>query len=339
MSGFPMNIKPLYRKISLAEIDQKDQTYSLTPAYDELPSLPENADSLALRTITRPPLVLEKTSTKHQIITGRRLLEDISREAGSHACYCLVIPGETEPVKLLALALEDILASRPPSAAEQAICWQKAIAWSGEEKAKNVFGGRLVLANRFSGDKLTALAGLGDKTLAALHQGTLDLKVAFRLIDLEENDRDCLFEIIQMLLLSNSNQRKLLDLCNELHRRNNTAINEILSGDECNSIINHPEANPPQKTAMLMKWLRDCCLPRLTGTEAEFRKFIGKLAPPKGISINHAPSFENDTLSLTVQYNNREEFLESWPTIKDSFTSKKKQREHRPAVIEAPRDR
>jgi len=313
-----MNIKAKYLKISLSEIDLENRTYSLTPSCSDIYSNLED-DQLDLRAITHPPLVLEKTHTKYLIITGRQIIYDISNKEASHSCQCLVIPKETEPEKILALALEDILVFRQVSAAEQAICWHKAVKWFGEERAKNVFADRLSLLNKYSESRLTALAELGEKTLDALQQGNLDLKVAFRLVDLKGKDRNCLFEIIHILHLSNSNQKKLLDLCNELHHRNHISICEILSGDECINIINHPEANPPQKTAMLMKWLGECCYPRMTLAEAEFRKFIGKLDLPKGVSIDHALSFEDDTLSLTLDYRDQETLYRDWPKIKELF--------------------
>ncbi|MEN8143234.1 MAG: hypothetical protein ABFQ82_06505 [Thermodesulfobacteriota bacterium] len=321
-----MNIKAQYRKISINEIDQDDRTYSLTPISDWRPHSP-TGKALVCQAITRPPLVLEKKAAEYLIVTSRQLIYDLSRKTADHLCDCLVIPAETKPEEILALALEDILATRLPSVAEQATCWHKAIDWFGEKKAKELFGDRLTLASKLQGRKLATLAGLGDKNLEALHQGALDMKVAFRLVDLEEKDRNALLEVIHLLNLSNSNQRKLLDLCNELHRRKNVSISEILSDDEFNDIIDHPEANPPQKTAMLMKRLRDCCFPRLRETETEFRKFIGKLNPPKGVSINHSPSFENDAITLTVNYSNREEFSESWPTMKKSLPNRKKQAE------------
>ena len=322
MPGVPMNIKALYRKISFSEIDLDDQTYSLAPPGSAIPAGMET-NSITRQAVVHPPLLIEE-GKGHLVVAGRKLINYLSHETESDSCYCLVIPAASEPEEVLALALENILHSRPASAIEQAICWHKAVGCLGESEAKKMFGTRLPLLSRFPGNKLSALADLEDNILAAVHQEHLALKIAFRLIDLERDDRNRLFEIINLLQLSSSNQRKLFDLCLELQRRTEQPIIEVLSGSECHGILNHPEANPPQKTAMLMTWLRESCFPRLSKAETEFRKFVGKLNPPKGVTIAHTTSFENEALSLTVVYKTREELSESWLALKDIFTAKKK---------------
>lgn len=317
-----MNIKALYRKISFSEIDLDDQTYSLAPPDSRIPAEHEAA-AITRQAVVHPPLLIEK-GNGHLIVTGRKLINYLRHETGSDSCYCLVIPADSEPEEVLALSLENILHSRPASAIEQAICWHKAAGYLGEGEAKKMFRTRLPLLSSFPGNKLSALADLEDNILAAVHQERLAFKIAFRLIDLEQDDRNRLFEIMTLLQLSSSNQRKLFDLCLELQRRTEQPISEVLATPECHSILNHPEANPPQKTAMLMTWLRESCFPRLSKAETEFRKFVGKLNPPKGVTIAHTTSFENDALSLTVVYKTREELSESWPALKDIFTAKKK---------------
>ena len=80
-------------------------------------------------------------------------------------------------------------------------------------------------------------------------------------------------------------------------------------------ILNHPEANPPQKAANLMATLTAKRYPRLTEAEKNFQQFTDSLRLPKNATLSHAPAFEKDTVTLTISFKNQEDLLKSWQFI------------------------
>ncbi len=310
-----MSIKTIYQKIPLAKIDMADRFFSLSPTPEN--QLPDQLRaSIESYGIIHPPLLLQ-TDRSYIVVTGRQRLIAAADVLEQDYCDCLVLPPETTPAMALALALEEIQTSRHTSPVEQAKCWQKAVELLGEEKAKVEFGCRLEITGKLSPSGPAKLLDLGDELLTALHAGDLKLKIASRLIDIDQEGITELFSIITLLRLSHSNQRKLIDQCRELSKRHNRTIIEILAAPECREIIKEPLANPPQSTAMLMNWLSSQCHPRLSEAENDHRSFIKRMDLPTGVSIAHAQSFEKDTLKMSIEFKDRQDLEEKWPALKE----------------------
>jgi ParB family chromosome partitioning protein len=319
-----MNIKPLYQKISLVQIDPEDLTFNLAPfGLEEISD--QLRDSISRCGIIHPPLLTPKGQGKFAIVAGRRRLLAARQVLNNEFCDCLILPVETPPAILLTVALQDILRTRPATPLEKAICWQKAVDFLGKDIAEEKFGPQLELTRQLNPARLEKILTLDSEMQESLHQGGLELKTIFKLIDLDQDDRDALFKIISKLRLSSSNQRKLVDHCLELHRRRNRQIAAILSEAECLEIINHVEANPPQKATMLMNWLTGQCYPRLTEAKKEFRSFVGQLKLPKGVTLEHTPSFEKDNLKMTIDFKDRLQLTEKWPIIRQAIVDDKEE--------------
>ncbi len=315
-----MNIKPLYQKICLTQIDLEDLTFNLTPIGLEGISA-RLRDSVSRCGIIHPPLLTPKDHDKFTIVAGRQRLLAAHQILADNFCDCLILPTETPPAILLTVALQDIMLNRPASPLEKAICWQKAVDFLGRDIAEEEFAPQLELTRQLNPARLEKILALDDEIQESLHQGSLELKTIFKLIDLAPADREALFRIIKQLRLSSSNQRKLIEHCQELHRRQNRQITAILAEPECLEIINHNEANPPQKTAMLMIWLTGQCYPRLTGASQEFRSLIGQLKLPKGVTLEHSPSFEKDNLQMTIDFKDQRQLTEKWPAIRQAIVN------------------
>lgn len=316
-----MNIKPLYQKISLQQIDLQDLTFNLTPITDDKISA-QLRNSILRCGLIHPPLLIPNVNGTHTLIAGRQRLLATHRILARDSFEVLVLPAETPPATLLTMALQDILLTRPATPVEKALCWQKAVDFLGEDIAEKDFWPQLELSRQLNPAKLEKIAGLEHEIQLALHHGLLELKTTLKLINLGQADRKALFQIIIKLRPSSSNQRKLVDYCLELHHRQRRPVADILAEVDCAEIINHPEANPPQKTTMLMNWLTGLCYPRLTEAEKEFRSFAGQLQLPKGVALDHITSFEQDTIRMTIEFSAREQLAAQWPDIRAALLAK-----------------
>jgi hypothetical protein len=79
-----------------------------------------------------------------------------------------------------------------------------------------------------------------------------------------------------------------------------------LDSREGREIIEAPGNNPSQQSAKLMRWLSGLRYPRLASAEKDYRDFVAGLDLPAGVTLEHAPSFERDTLRLTIEFRNRQ---------------------------------
>ena len=305
---------PTFRSslINLQHINFQDFSNSLTPEEAREPSTALLA-SIARTGILHPPILREQGRTRMEIVTGRRRLLAAQQTQHSISTICLVLPAEA-----LALNLEDTLLRGDITVVEQAIFFQKILDHLNEDEAARRFLPALGLEpHRHHLHNLLQLLGLEEHLLGAVHEGRLHDGVARELLALNFTDRLSLYEVMEMLSLSVSNQKKITTACRELAARHNTSIMGLLCQPQVREILNPRETNIPQKTARLMQWLTEQRFPRLAAAEQEFRSFAAALKLPSAVALTHSPSFEQDQVQLSIPFADRKELRRVWPLIAD----------------------
>jgi hypothetical protein len=319
-----MRPKPLaIKRIALKQIDRDDHSFSLMP-FEEEPSMVLTRH-IARIGILHPPIVKEAGAGTYLIVAGRkrlRIVGDLLKQAG---CDCLVVPAEFDTLSTLALALDEALLSGPVSPLARAVFFKKALALCPPEEAARRFLPLFGLApHPFHLPRIATLAALEQPLALALHHGQLDEKTAQAMTELSFRDRLALFDLIDTLQLSVSNQRKIIAICHDLAKRLDTSIHAILAGPELKELIDHPEANPPQKAAQVMRYLGQRHAPDLTAAEKAFTELTRQFNPPSGVSIGHAPAFEKDEVTLTATFADQASLAKVWPAIKAALAASAK---------------
>lgn len=311
-----MRAKPLaIKRILLKQIDRDDHSFSLMPFEDE-PSMTLTRH-IARVGILHPPLVKERGAGSYLIVAGRKRIRIIGDLLKQTSCDCLVVPAELDPLATLALALEETLVSGAISPLAKAVFFKKALELCPAEEAARRFLPLFGLApHPFHLSRIVAMASLEQPLALALHQGRLDEKTAQAMADLSFRDRLALFDLIDTLQLSVSNQRKIIAIGQDLAKRLGTSIHAILAGKELKALIDHTEANLPQKAAQVMRHLGQRHAPDLTAAEQEFTELTRQLNPPPGVTITHSPAFERDEVTLSVTFPDQATLAKVWPTIK-----------------------
>ena len=311
-----MNLVLTFKDISLAHIDFEDFSYSISPDRDITPDDTLNT-SIGRYGILHPPLVRKNNSGLYTIITGRKRLLTFRSLHTENMCSCLVIPDQIPEIDVFHVLLEEIQLSRQLTMVEKAIFLQKATAITDEIHIIQEFLPRLGLAPKsFSIQQALTLFDLEDQILHGIHHGQIHESVAHDLMALSAQDRMALFEIITSLRLSGSYQKKLLSICRDLASRGNTSIAVLLNNEEVHDILHHQEANPPQKTKNLMSWLSRKHMPRYRQAAEEFRRLITAMQLPQNVSIAHTPFFEDDSMTLSITYPNRNSLQHAWEKIR-----------------------
>jgi len=312
----------LFSRIPIKYIDFTDNTFNLKPDnYSQ--DIPESLkNSIQRAGILHPPIVKERTPSSFQIITGKhRLLSAIATEQTS--CNCYKAHPNISANEALDISLEDTILTHPLSAIEEGQYFKKSIRSLSIEKAAVVYS-RITNGSisSFQIKQKLKLLELEDPIQSAVHEKLLEEKVALEMSKMSFIDRMTLFEIITMLQLSVSNQKKLTISCLELAGRMKASLHDILSGDDIQQILTHQESNQPQKTSQLMELIYKKRFPRLTEEENAFHKFASGLHLPNNISLSHSPSFEKDTIEMDITFSNREECMRVWQNIANHCKSK-----------------
>jgi hypothetical protein len=307
-----LNVKNIF----LSQIDFEAFDYSLSPERDVAPA-ETLYKSIARHGILHLPIVRECNSDLHTIVAGRKRLLALRSLHTETACTCLVISRQVPEIDIFSLLLDEIQLTRPLTMVEKAIFLHKTTAIADARQIISEFLPRLGLApHSFSLQQTLKLLDLEDPVLRCLHHGQISETVAHDLILMAARDRMALVAIIVSLRLSFSNQKKLLIMCRELAGRDNTSIATLLDNDEVQGILQHQDANPPQKTKNLMLWLSRRHMPRCGQAAEEFNRFITAMRLPQNASVEHTPFFEDDSMTLSITFPNRESLQHAWEKIR-----------------------
>lgn len=314
-----MNRYATHRYLDISCIDFDDFSYCLSPGREVAP---DNllTESIARHGIIHPPIVKETLSGSHAVVSGRRrLLAFRSLIPRENSCCCMIFSADAPEAVIFSVLLEEILSRRQLTPIEKALFLQKTSAFLDENAITENFLARLGLP-RDAGQILLGkiLLDLEEILVQAVHRGDLPESTARELIPLAASDRLAVYEIISTLHLGINYQRKLLTVCRELADREERTIASLLKDTDIQKIISHRDANPPQKAKNLMGHLMRRYKPRISQAEAEFNRMAASLQLPKNISLGHAPSFEDDSLTLTITIPDNKSLPELIRIIKDA---------------------
>jgi ParB family chromosome partitioning protein len=309
------------KHIPLSQIDFADTTYTLLPFADDQED-PMLRGSIARAGLLHPPILKENRNAAFQIVAGRKRLHILRDTFAVQECVCIILPRDLDRIATYSVLLEETLLTRPLTPVEKAVFFTHILRDIDSKQAARQYLPRFGLApNPYHIERLLSLLDLEEPLLVKLHHGMLSEKTAVELTRISFRDRMALFETIDQLQLSVGKQQQLLLACKELSGRTRTAIADILSCPEVTGILNHPQANPPQKSSQLMAWLTRQRFPHLTAAENKFKSFTDNLGLPPGAVLSHALSFEKDAVTLSLRFTDETDFLKTWQQIKTCFTN------------------
>ena len=309
------------KSLDTSLIDFDDFSYSISPDREII--LEDSvAKSIAMYGILHPPLIVQKTNTKsYVIVAGRkRLFACRTFFPDEKSCCCMIIPAQMPELDIFSILLEEILTSRKLTPIEKAIFLQKISPLADKKHIAKKFLPRLNLPpDPFYIKQSVMLLDLEEPIIHAIHQGLITEKITGEIASLSAEDRLAVFHIISSLHPSASNQKKLIDICRELASRENSTIAAILENKDARDILNHQEANPPQKTKNLMNWLSRKHMPRSSSAADEFKRFAASMHLPENVSLTHTPFFEDDSVTLSINFSNRKPVQNVWKKIKNEI--------------------
>ncbi|MDD5758292.1 MAG: ParB N-terminal domain-containing protein [Desulfobulbaceae bacterium] len=302
------------KSIPVKLIDREDMRFSLLPF--DIPPGKELLEQISKIGILHPPLIKATASGAFQIVAGRKRLQIINELMKQSSCDCLIIPEEFDALATLELSLRESLLGGPISPLAKATFFKKALALCPMDEAAHRFLPLLKMSpHPYLLQQIVSLTSLEEPLALALHEGRLDEKTALALSNLSFRDRFALFEMVDTLQLSVSNQRKITAICQDLAKRQESSIHALLSLGELKEIIDYQESNLPQKTARVMRFLSEKHAPNLAAAEKKFAETNNRLNLPKGLSLSHTQSFEKDELTLSATFADQAAFDKAWPAL------------------------
>ncbi len=294
--------------IPVEQIDSTDSFYS-HPTCDASPSecLRRSISACGIGT----PLVLEPAGTRRfRIVDGFRRYQ-VALELGYREIPGTLVSGNPTDHFLLAIALNS--AHRNWSEldlAELVVRLEREFGLTRERVTSKV--GPLV-DRPLQGEVLIRLERLGSlpDRLREAARGRLTSSAALSLAKLPEEDWLFLIEVVENLQLGQNKQREILELFEELVRREEVRAAEIWERSGAGAIAQSSELSPSDRFQGVKRALWRLRFPTLSRHEARFQELTRGMKLPRGVGVHTPPFFEGDRLEIRLRPASQAELREA----------------------------
>ena len=317
---------PCYRQVRIQDIDLDNRSYSLNP-FCQTPeqSLVQSIDSFG---ILHPPLLLEKQGGIFIALSGKKRIKaylqtcntasNCQQEQNGNYITALIFTEnkEEKPNKnlLFTTLLQHQLLGGPLALIEQAIFFQKATQVLEKQELLSFLPLLGLKPKPHIPGELISLLDLAPSVQQGIHEGRISQRSGKKLSRFSSTDQQKIADIIYTYQLGGSKQQKIVERFFQLTKREQVSVEELLGswGEK----VREKNLNGPQKAASLLRWLDQQYQPRMTEAEEEFKKFSSQLQIPTGVRVDHSPSFEEEQVTLSMNFRSKKELARIWPQIK-----------------------
>jgi ParB family chromosome partitioning protein len=256
-----------------------------------------------------PPWLWAKEDGKYVIVDGFKRLHWL-KEKARERLECFVFPEKTDPAQLLLRRIEAKLLG-PLNMAEKAqIIFKLAGILEHEEILTTFFPVLNIPPRPDSIEKWCRLAAGSEGLLEAIAVEDIGERPALELIDWEEGAPKEAISILRTLRCSVSIQMEILERVTEVALGQNKRRSEILSNEEIQQIVHHPQYNHRQKTQLLRNLLYRWRFPRLKTREERFEQELAEARLPSSIRLIPPRFFEGEQWQLQISFQSPRELQE-----------------------------
>jgi ParB family chromosome partitioning protein len=293
-------------KIPLEQVNLLDETFSV----NFMPDLQRLRSSIEEMGLIQPVLLRER-SGRYQIVSGFRRISVIKELGSSEIESKVVGEKEMDEFQLFSLSLQENLTTRGFNAVEKAIGLEKLIHrfQIPPEKVIKTF---LPLFSLEPDEKILntylSLARMEDEIKKYVLKEEVSRTNIRRFGSLTPDDRMAILSLISRLKLGENRLREIFTLLEEISRRNQCAVREIVERPEIQAIVSQKELTPSQKTDRIKRVLMNLRYPRMHQMEEAFDKKRKDLNLPPHILLHHQPFFEGKGLRVEFQFETMEEY-------------------------------
>ncbi len=268
--------------------------------------------------ILHKPILLAREGDTFDILCGFKRLRFASSTAHQiESVECLVFAKDIEATTLLDTLLTDQSLSRPLSLAEKARFVEICCRFFNHQEIVSVYLDRLQLRKQISTiGELENILRQDPIIIAEIHSGRLQEKMVAELLRLPaSSDRIAMVHFIRDLALGESKQKRFFTYIRDLASRQDSPIARYLTSPPVSEILTHPVLNVPQKIQHLNMYLQQQLCPMHAKAEEDFTCRVRDLQLPPQCTISHSPSFEKDTITLSITFKNFTECANIAPHI------------------------
>lgn len=303
---FRMVEMKIIKKIPLQEIDLSDETFSVNFMPD-LQGLRSSIKAIGLI----QPVLLRKKEDQYQIVCGFRRIS-VLKELGIREVESRILgESERDELELFSISLHENLTSRGFNSVEKAIILYKLVHHFQIEPSA-VIQHYLPLFSLEPNEKILgtylSLAEMEDEIKRYVLKEEVSRSNIRQLATLSSDDQRSLLSLIVPLKLGENRLREMLTLLNEITRRDQVSLRNVIDRPEIQALLSQKELTPIQRTERVKRVLMDLRYPKIRRMEEEFEKNRKDLNMPSNLSLHHQPFFEGRGLRIEFQFESVDEY-------------------------------
>ena len=287
-------------EVDLRLINQEDYSFRITTQRDKS-SLRESIASIGLLV---PPAIWSQPSGL-TIVSGFRRIQTCQR-VGIQRIAVRLIPGDTQPLTCMRMAVTENTTQRPLNLIETARAVQ--LVQANNIDRANLSAELTALGlptSRAIHDKLERLNRLNADLQAAVVDGVISLAVALETGLRPPSDQKAIWELFSALPMSVSKQKEVLALAKDIAGRDHQTVKDVFKSDAIQAIVHSDEFDRNQKTASVRRHLRTVRYPNLSEAESRYQTALASLKLDPHMRIDPPPGFEGDIFTLTLRFRRR----------------------------------
>jgi ParB/Sulfiredoxin domain len=292
--------------IPIEQIDLSDDTFSV----NFLPDLQKLRSSIEEVGLIQP-VFLRKKSGGYQIVCGFRRIS-VMKELGKSEIESKVFKEkEMDEFQFFSLSLHENLTTRGFNNVEKAIALDKLIHrfQIDPDIVLQTFSPIFLLEpNEKILNTFLSLAQMEEETKGYVLKEEVSRSNIRKFAALSPDDRIAILSLISPLKLGENRLREILTFLEEISRKNQNRIREIVQRPQIQAVLSQKELTPSQKTERVKKVLLDLRYPKLHQLEEGFEKKRKGLKLPPSITLHHQPFFEGRGLRVQFQFETVEEY-------------------------------
>lgn len=261
--------------------------------------------------IINPPYLIKNTDNSYTVVTGyKRLLA--TNELGWKAAECKVLPDRFTECDALLFSLDDNLLHREFNSIEKAMIIDRLVNFLKKEEIIEKYLPLLTIpANRHSLILYLNLNELEDTVKVSVARGTVSLKVAGLMENIDKESRLSINNLFNYFTFSINQQVQLFQYLEEISRREGQSIKDIIDSSDVQEILTDASMNKPQKAKAITAVLKSRRFPSLSEAQMAYKKGMDRLSLPSGVNVTAPPFFEGVNYRLEIAFSDGKELADT----------------------------
>ena len=306
------------RNMSLKDIDVACRLTDFSR--DPPPELLENS---ILQIGIIHPILLTHPHPLHRVISGHRRLK-VAGKAGHQEIPARIIDRTVNEKTMLSINLSENRSHRQYSDIEKAGILDRLVkAGINESKVIQDYMPMLALErNKKLFENFLQAHTLNESLKQLLHDTKVPLRHFSAMLDWDRESQDAVERVFNILRPGINKWRDLLDLIDDLAKRERQPPANILSQQEIQAMLKGKEAPSPDLYDTVHQFLHDQRNPFLSGLQKKLVRILDQLQLAPGTRVRTPENFETEEIKIELDFKNEKEFSGQVKKLSEAGRSK-----------------